>query len=177
MIARQRLLLAVCCLPLVASCVTLKPLRTPSGNPEVVVRSAGRVELLEALRAELLGREYELVMSNERLVMFSKPVDDFDTAFFYGEGWNASADFRVTCFVREDPYGMQLVADLEIVTNAGTPDEAFAPAPKGHPEAHDLQDIFENLQADMALKRHEEAWPDQPARPSEPTIWTGDDAG
>lgn len=156
-----------------SGCVTLKPLRTESGSPEVIVQQARPTELIEGLRTTMVRRGYQTVMTNDRLAVFTKDCGDFDTAFFYGEGWNASADFRVTFCLLDDALGMRVLTDIEIVTNAGTPEEARKSAPHGHPEAHELQELLETLQADLALRRHEEQWPDEPARPSQPVVWTG----
>ena len=156
-----------------SGCVGLKPLRTQSGNPEITIQHARPPELIAGLGASMARRGYEQVMVNERVAVFAKDCGDFDTAFFYGEGWNASADFRVTFYTQPDSLGLLVLTEIEIVTDAGTSEEGRKPAPQGHPEAHELQDMLETLQADLALRRHAEQWPDEPARPSEPVVWTG----
>lgn len=164
-------LLSLACV--LSGCLALKPLRTDSGSPEVIVRSATAPELIEGLEQAMARRGYKPLLANERVAVFSRPCEDFDTAFFYGKGWNASADFRVTFCLSQDPLGMEVRADLEIVTGTGTPEEAATPAPQGHEEAHALQDLLETLQADLALRRHEEQWPDEPRRSDRPVVWTG----
>lgn len=158
---------------LLAGCVSQRPLRTPSGNPEIVVHSARPPELVAGLRDAMLRRGYRVLLENDRLAMFAKDCGDFDTAFFYGQGWNASADFRVTFYLAPEAEGLRVVADIEIVTKSGTPEEARKSAPQGLPEAHEIQRMLELLQGDLALKRHEEQWPDEAPRPSRPTVWTG----
>ena len=159
---------------LVSGCVTLKPLHTLSGNPEIVVRTAAPGRILSQIRAAMVRREYQVVMENDRLAVFTKPCGDFDTAFFYGEGWNRSADFRVTVFLSPETSGQRVLTDLELVTRAGTPEEQLTAAPKGHPEAHELQDMLELLVADLAMQFHEEQWPDEPdRRPNPAKVWTG----
>ena len=170
---RLRPVLCVLLACALSACVSLKPLRTESGSPEVIVRSQRRPELIEGLREAMVRRGYHTVLTNDRLAVFTKDCEDFDTAFFYGAGWNASADFRVTFSLMDDPLGTLVLTDLEIVTEVGTPEEARKPAPHGHPEAHELQELLETLQADLALRRHEEQWPDEPARPNKPAVWTG----
>lgn len=170
----HRPLLVATLLPLaLASCVSLKPLRTSSGSPEIVVQSSRPAELIAGLGSAMQRHGYRRVLENERLAVFSKDCGDFDTAFFYGEGWNASADFLVSFYLSQDPLGLRVQTDLEIVTQPGTPDEARRTAPQGHPEAHAIQDMLELLSADLALRRHEELWPDEPVRPSAPAVWTG----
>ena len=85
--------------------------------PEVVLRDRSKPRTLAVLIDEMTRREFELVMKNDRLVIFRKPVDDIETAFVYGAGWNFSADFRITCFLYERPAGLQIVAEIEIVEN------------------------------------------------------------
>jgi len=160
---------AVC----LSACVGLRPLRTPSGSPEIVVHAAPAHEILRELTATMAQREYRLVMTNERVAVFQKPCEDFDTAFFYGKGWHASADFRATAFLSEESSGVKVLVDLEVVTDPGSPDEARRSAPVGHPEAHAIQKLLGGVVADLALRRHEELWPDEPARPAEPRVWTG----
>ena len=172
--------LLLCCLAFLGpSCVSLKPLHTISGNPEVVVRTAKPDRVLRAIGAAMARRDYRTLLQNERLAVFTKPCKDFDTAFFYGDGWNASADFRVTLFLSQEPGGLRVLTDLELVTRAGTAEEGLAPAPQGHPEAHALQDMLELLVADLALQLHEEQWPDEPQAPpgSAPPVWTGTSSG
>jgi hypothetical protein len=170
-------LCAVLALVLGSACVSKRPLRTASGRPEITIQQTHPAELMPILVRDMVSQGFRLTNLGTHRAEFQAPVEDFETAFFLGPGWNADATYRIVCSLSDQPGMVRVLTDIQIVADAGKPSEERTQAPDGLEIAHGIQEILEIVKAAVILRRHEEAWtrPD-PADPSS-VVFTGGEGG
>ena len=158
-----------------SGCMTAAPLGTPSGQPEVLIRGANKAQTMKAVTEIVVGFGFRLQQQNERVAIFTRPCTEFEYKLATRAKWGTTPDYRVTCVLLDQPKGIRIVADVEVVANAGTDAQRTKNISKSSDVAHDVQDALELVVAKVALDRHAQQYPPV-ARDDEakPQVWTGD---
>ncbi len=131
---------------LLAGCVPLQPLQTPSGRPEVTISGVTKKQVLDLLVTEMLANGVQVKQVNEYGAVFGKPDDSFTGALLFGSRYDSTPEMRLTFNVVELSDAIRVFCNAAMVTNPGSAFERVRDLTGGR-TAKDAQAMLERLKA------------------------------
>jgi len=132
----KKMVLAILITVLLASTYAIaQSLKTPSGNPEVVIPNVSKVQVVNALTNALVTGGYKLKPydGGGNLLVFGKLNKNFAMALVAGSPAAPYPEERISFTLIDTPEGVRVVGACQIITNPGT---AFEKATDMNKEAY-----------------------------------------
>ncbi len=161
------------------ACFTTRPLETPSGKPEVELRTKDLELAKRGVAEEILPRGFQLRSHGETWIRFFRPADDLETKLVARSRLSGTPVYYVTARLVPAGPGLRMVCDIELVANAGTASQKVTDLSRETAAAHELQDVLGQVQARVSLSEYARSIlvQEELARTSSdreaPRVWSG----
>lgn len=112
-----------------SGCATLPPPNTPSGNPEVTLRSVRGDCVRSGFLNEFVNQGYSIHSSNDTQLVAGRRTKKFGATIAYGTKFGGAPEERVTVlFIPQgEPETIRVVVTAAYVSNQGTAFEKITP--------------------------------------------------
>lgn len=141
-----RSLLVATVLSFLFGCATTKPLHTPTGRPEVTVRSASRKEVVDMLTSSMINAGYSVRNITDYTAEYSKRLSDSVGAqVLFGSRYDSVPEARAHFDVLENQQGVRVVGTLRLITNPGSAFERVTDFSRSSKDAQSYQQMLEQI--------------------------------
>ena len=120
-------------------CVTVQPLNTISGKPEVIINIEDKEKIKDSLVNSMMNEGFYLKTTNEYNLVFGKISNDIATSLLYGSRYDTSPELIVSFSIVKVNNGYRLIATLNVITNPGSAFERVTDLSYGSTGAHYYQ--------------------------------------
>ncbi len=105
---------------LLAGCGTPVNHATISGKPEVSISGTTPDAVKAAIINEMINRQYRISKDTPYEIAFDKPTDNAAAILLLGSKYDAVPNVRASYYITSTPPTVRVVADLAVITNAGS---------------------------------------------------------
>jgi membrane-associated protease RseP (regulator of RpoE activity) len=133
-------------------CVTIMPLNTTTGKPEIFITDTPKKEITNAIINTMLTWDFQLQKSDEYILVFGKKNTDIATSLLLGSRYDPTPEWRYTFNLVESGYGIRIIGNIVSVTNPGSAFEKQMDFSKQSKAATNLQKYFESLKEEFNIK-------------------------
>ncbi len=133
---------------LVAGCATPVTHNTPSGKPEVTINGVDADTVAASVIDRMINRGYNVTNSNNRMLVFEKPLENTMAAALYGSRYDSQPNVRITYNINNYQNKTRVVASFAVVTNPGSSFERLTPA-NNNQDTVKYQDMLNEIKASL----------------------------
>lgn len=130
---------------ILAGCVVLPPLNTPSGRPEITICGVSKSEIMEKTVAASTMNGFNVERTSDYQIVVGKPLSNPMAAALYGSQYDSTPEYRlVWTFADVGNNCIHVGIVIQIVTNPGSSFERITDISTGK-DGHDAQQQLEQL--------------------------------
>lgn len=105
---------------LLSGCATTSALNTPTGKPEVTISGVSADEVASAIINKMIDSGYNVTSTDNRMLVFEKPLKNFVAMFVYGSNYDRQPNARITFNINQFENKTRVVASFATITNPGS---------------------------------------------------------
>jgi hypothetical protein len=128
----------------ISGCVTIPPLNTTTGKPEIVISDVSKKDVSDAIVNAMMTLDFQIVKLDDYRLVFGKK-DNSTAALLLGSRYDPQPEMRYTYTLMDFANGIRVMVNIAEITNPGSAFEKSTDFSKSTKAANDAQKFLENL--------------------------------